>query len=124
MNPKLRDTKRFHGYSGYDPIQSMLDRIFKEKKQNFGRKRKSTGCIFLSGSGLRDAVGNYKMRSCLHDAVINAAVRIGKNINKLELYRQCPPRRVKDSNILEIEKCACVSSVMKITPMSGIEEVK
>ena len=37
--------------------------------------------------GLRDAVGNYKMRSCLHDAVINAAVRIGKNINKLELYR-------------------------------------
>ena len=84
VNPKIRNKKRIRNFehSGYDPIQAMLDRNFKEKKQNFGRKRKSTGCIFLSGSGLRDAVGNYKLRSCLHDAVINAAVRIGKNINK------------------------------------------
>ena len=56
----------------------MLDRNFKVAKHNFGRKRKPTGCIFLFGSGLRDAVGNYKLRSCLQDAVINAALRIGK----------------------------------------------
>ena len=64
------------------------------------------------------------MRSCLQDAVINSAPRIGKFINKEELYRQCPPRRVKNSHISEIEKCACVTNVMKITPMSGIEELK
>ena len=73
----------------------MLDRNYKEAKQNFGRKRKPTGCMFISGSGLRDAVGNYKLRSCLQDAVINSAPRIGKFINKQELYRQCPPRRVR-----------------------------
>ena len=86
-------------YSCYDPIQSMLDRYFKVARQNFGRKRKPTGYIFLSGSGFREAEGNSKMRSCLHDAVINSAPIIVKFINKQELYRQCPPRRVKNSHI-------------------------
>ena len=63
----------------------MLDINFKVARQNFGRKRKPTGCIFLSGSGLRDALGNLKLRSCLQDAVINYAPRIGKFINKEEL---------------------------------------
>ena len=102
----------------------MLDRNFKEAKQNFGRKRKPIGCIFLSDSGLRDAVGNLKLRSCLQDSVINSAPRIGKFLNKEKLYRQCPPRRVKNSHISEIEKCACVTNAMNITPISGIEEVK
>ena len=75
-------------YSGYDLIQSMLDRYFRVARQNFGRKRKPTGCIFLSGSGFREAEGNSKMRSCLQDAVINSAPRIGNFINKQELYRQ------------------------------------
>ena len=30
------------------------------------------------------------------------------------LYRQCPPRRVKDTHLKELEKCECVSSVMTI----------
>ena len=102
----------------------MLDRNYKVAKHKFGKKRKPTGCIFLSGSGLRDTVGNLKLSSCLQDAVINSAPRIGKFINKEELCRQCPPRRVKNSHISEIEKCACVTNVMNITPMSGIEEVK
>ena len=63
------------------------------------------------------------MRSCLKDAVINSAPRIGKFINKQELYRKFPPRRVKNSHIYEIENCASVSNVMNITPISGIEEV-
>ena len=63
------------------------------------------------------------MRSCLQDAVINSAPRIGKFINKQELYRQCPPRRVKNSHISEIEDSTCVRNVMNITPVSGIEEV-
>ena len=63
------------------------------------------------------------MRSCLQDAVINSAPRIGKFINKQELYRQYPPRRVKNSHISEIEDSACIRNIMNITPVSGIEEV-
>ena len=79
--------------------------------------------MFLPGSGFREAEGNLKMRSCLQDAVINSAPGIGKFINKLELYRQCPPRRVNNSHIYEIEDSACVRNVMNITPVLGIEEV-
>ena len=61
------------------------------------------------------------MRSCLQDSVINSSTRIGKYIKKKELYRQCPPRKVKDSNISEIENTSCVRNVIKVTPVSGIE---
>ena len=69
-------------YSCYDPIQAILDRDFKVARQNFCRKIKPTGYIFLSGSGFCEAEGNLKMRSCLQDSVINSAPRIGKFINK------------------------------------------
>ena len=61
------------------------------------------------------------MRSCLQDAVINYAPRIGKYINKQELYRHFSPRKVKDSNISEIENISCVRNVMEVNPVSGIE---
>ena len=64
-----------------------------------------------------------KIRSFLRDAVINSDPRIGKIINKLELYRQCPLRRVKNSHISEIEDSACVRNVINITPVLRIEEV-
>ena len=63
------------------------------------------------------------MSSCLQDDVINSAPRIGNFINKLELYRHFPPRRVKDSHISEIENSSCVRNVMKVTPVLGIERV-
>ena len=65
----------------------MLDRDTKVARQNFARKRKPTEYIFIPGLGFREAESNLKMRSCLQDAVINSAPRIGKFINKLELYR-------------------------------------
>ena len=95
----------------------------KEKRSNFGRKRKPSGCIFLSGSGFGEAEGNLIMRSCLKDAVINYAPRIGKFINKQELYRQCPPRRVKNSHVSNIEDSSCVRNVMNVTPVLGINRV-
>ena len=101
----------------------MFDRDRKEARQNFGKKRKPTGCIFLPGSGFREAEGNLKMRSCLQDAVINSAPRIGNFINKLELYRQCPPRRVKNSHISEIENSSCVRNFMNVNPVSEIYRV-
>ena len=61
------------------------------------------------------------MRSCLQYAVINSAPKIVKYINKHELYRQFPPRRVKDTNILYIENTSCVRNVMKVTPVFVIE---
>ena len=60
------------------------------------------------------------MKSCSQDAVINSAPRIGKYIDKQELYRQFPPRKVKDTNISEIENTSCVRNVMKVTPVYGI----
>ena len=61
---------------------------------------------------------------CLHDAIINGAPRIGGEIDKSELYRQCLPRRVKDTEIKEFEKCECVSSVMTIAPVLKIVREK
>ena len=61
------------------------------------------------------------MMSCLQDAVNNSVPRIGKYINKLEFYRQCPPRRVKDTKMSEIENNSSVRYVMRVTPVSGIE---
>ena len=89
----------------------------------FSRKINVTGCIYLPGSGFREAEGHFSMRSCLQDAVINSAPRIGKFTNKQELYRQCPPRRVKNSHISDIENSSCVKNVMNVTPVSGIERV-
>ena len=108
-------------YSCCDPLQAMFDRYRKVAKQNFGKKRKATGCIYLPVSGFHEAEGNLSMRSCLQDAVINSDPRIGKFINKQELYRQCPPRRVKDSHISEIENSSCVRNIMNVTPVSGID---
>ena len=55
-----------------DPLQAMWDRDRKMAKENFGRKRKATGFIFLPGSDFREAEGHLSMRSCLQDAFINS----------------------------------------------------
>ena len=57
------------------------------------------------------------MRSCLQDAVINYAPSIERYINKLELYRQCPPRRVKGTKMSETENASCARNVMRVTPV-------
>ena len=65
-----------------------------------------------------------KLRSSLHDAIINSAPMIGKYVNKHELYRQFPPRRVKETNMNEIENSSCVINVMTVTPILEIEREK
>ena len=52
-----------------------------------GRKRKATGYVYITGSPYRDAEGSSHLRSCLHDAIINASPRIGgvsKNSNFID----------------------------------------
>ena len=104
-----------------DPIQDIWDRDWKITRETFGRKRKPTGFIYLPGSKFREAKDYLSMRLCLKYAIINYAIRIGKYINKLKLYRQWPPRRVKDTKISKIENTSCVRNVMRVNPVSGIE---
>ena len=99
----------------------MWDRDRKVARKKFGKKRKSTGFIYVPGSKFREAEGHLSMRSCLQDAVINSAPSIGKYIDKQELYIQFPPRKVKDTNISDIENTSCVSNVMNVTSVFGIE---
>ena len=61
----------------------MWDRDRKIARDNFGRKRKPTGFIYLLGSKFREAEGHFSMRSCLQDAVINSAPSIGKQTSKI-----------------------------------------
>ena len=95
MKPKKILQRGTRYTSGCDPIKQMWDRDGKIAREKFGRKIKPTGFIYLTGSKFREAEGNLMMRSCLQDAFINSAPRIGKYINKLEFYIQCTPRRVK-----------------------------
>ena len=46
------------------------------------------------------------MRSCLNDAVINYSPRIGGGggMKNEEPYRECTPRRLKETKIEELEK--------------------
>ena len=78
----------------------------------------------MTGSKYRDAEGSPHHRSCLHDAIINADPRVGKKIDKSELYRQCSPRRVMDTAMYELKNCECVSSVMKIEAVLDTEREK
>ena len=83
-------------------------------------EKKSTGFIYLPGSKFCEAEGHLSMRSCLQYAVFNSTPRIGKYINKMELYKNFPPRRVKYTKISEIENTSCVRDVMRVNPVSGI----
>ena len=65
----------------------------------YSGRKKATGYVYITGSPNRDAEGLSQQISCLHDEIINASPGIGGEINKSELYRQCLPRRVKDTEI-------------------------
>ena len=91
------------------------------RRKYSGIKQKATGYVLLTGSSYRDAEGSSQLKSCLHYDIINSAPRIGGKIDQSELYRQCSPRKVKDKEIEELEKCECVSSVMTIAPVLNIE---
>ena len=50
--------------SGCDPLEEMWDRENKIARDNFGRKRKKTGFIYLPGSKFREAESHLTMRLC------------------------------------------------------------
>ena len=88
LKPNHALQRRMKKSSFGDLLQAMFDRDRKMANNNFGRKRKTAGCIYLTGSDFCEAEGHLSMRSCLQDAVINSDPRIEKYINKQELQRQ------------------------------------
>ena len=53
------------------------------KNQEIFWKKKETNWIYLSpGQQYREAEGRLKLRSCLHDSVLNSAPSIEKYINR------------------------------------------
>ena len=86
-----------------------------------GREKKATGFVYIRGSPYRDAKVSSQLRECLHAAIINAAPIIGNIIDKSELYRQCPPIRVKDTNMTELEFFDFVSSAMTVATILNID---
>ena len=71
--------------SSCDTIKKIWNRDRNIARDNFSRKRRSTGFIYLIGSKSCEAEIHLTMSSCLQDAVINSAPRIVKYINKMEL---------------------------------------
>ena len=64
-----------------------------------------------------------ELRSCLHDAVNKDEPHIGKIINKHELYRQCLPRRMKNTIMNKIKNASYVLSVTTLTPLLKNKEI-
>ena len=89
-----------------------------------GRKQKATCYVLITGSPYRDSEGSSLNISCLHDAISNAAPRIGGEIDNSEFYRQFSPRKVADTEIKVLENCECVSSVMTIVPVLNTKREK
>ena len=73
--------------------------------------------MYLQVSPYSDTEKSSQLISCLHDAIINGSPIMGQIIDKLEFYRQCHPRIIKDTNMTALEKCDCVSSIMTIAPI-------
>ena len=84
---------------GSDPNKKIWDRHRKIKREIFRRERKPTGYIYLPKSKYREDECYLNLRSCLQDDVFNSSPRIGKYINTLELYIQCPTKIVKYTKI-------------------------
>ena len=77
-------------------------------------KSKPSRYLYLLGFKFFYAERGLDLSSCLHDDVVKSAPCIGKYINKSELCRQCPPRRVKYTSMNEIEKPTRFSSFMNV----------
>ena len=48
----------------------------------------------------------------------------GGGVEKLEDYIMCPPRKVKDTHMIELEKCECVSYVITIAYVLNTDREK
>ena len=64
---------------------------------------------YIDVPGISKATGG--LRSCMQDAALNGAARIGVAVDKKTLYRECPVRRTTDRSIEQIEAAPCMGGV-------------
>ena len=76
-----REIMSLYGSNQYSSRGKFWDRNMKQSRQILEEKENQMD-IFLPASQLREAEGDLRLRSCLHDAIINLALSIGKFINK------------------------------------------
>ena len=71
-----------HHSNHYYVLKNNFIKDTRMRRTNSGRKRKATDYVLITGSSYRDAEGSPHHRSCLHDAIINSAPRIGETIDQ------------------------------------------
>ena len=103
-------------YPTITTVQNKKYISMKQSRHSFGKK-KINRIYFITDSQLHDSKGHLKLRSYLHGDIIKSAQRIGKYINKNELYRTLPPRRVKYTTTNKIDNHSCVRNVTTMTPV-------
>ena len=82
---KLYNTKYKNTYSNrYYVLKNDYIKDTRIRWTYSGRKQRATCYVYPKGSPYHDAEGSSQLRSCLHDAIINAAPRIGGEIDKFE----------------------------------------
>ena len=85
----------------------------REQQQKKGeeevQKQGPTGYVDLKG--VKRVIGG-DLRSCLHDAVLNGALRVGAPLEKEELYENVPPKRTTDTPLWDVLQASCVQRVL------------
>ena len=76
--------------------------------------------IYIHSPQFLEAEGQLELSSFLHDAIIKSVSSIEKYINKNQLYRKFPCKRVKDMIMIEIDNVSCVRNIMTVAPVLKI----
>jgi hypothetical protein len=82
-----------------------------QKYRNKVKKHTASGYIPVDGHA-KSAGG---VRACLHDAVVNAADRVGVTIDRKELLKQCPATRTGNRTFDEVTSTDVVSAKVRFT---------
>eukprot|EP01043_Picozoa_sp_COSAG02_P060622 COSAG02_NODE_7961_length_2771_cov_1.845808_2_plen_463_part_00 len=70
---------------------------------------------YIKFSGYKKTTKPPDVRSCLHDAIMNAATRVRVTIDKKKLWRQCKPVKTKERSFAEVVGTDEVSSKLSFT---------
>ena len=81
---KLYNKKYQKTYSNwYYVLKNVYIKFTRIRWTYSGRKRRATGYVSLKVSPYHDAEGSSQLRLCLHDTIINAAPKIGGEMDVL-----------------------------------------
>ena len=91
MVGKLYNAKYEKTYSNrYYVLKNDFIQYTRIRRTYSGRKRRAKGFVYINGSPYRDAEVSSHLRSCLHDVIINADLRIGGKLNIWDFIDSVP----------------------------------